>query len=107
MTQYGDVSMLFRGQVEGIGVAPHLKISNAAGDVVTERSWPAAGFDHDAATRELLTIGRHLIAGAPVAGIGHRVVHGGMQYAAPVRVDRDVLAALAELIPLAPLASAA
>src|SRR3954454_16348994 len=76
-----DVSMRFRGQVEGIGVAPHLKISNASGAVVAERRWPAEGFDHDVATRELLNIGRSLLEGAPVAGIGHRVVHGGMQHA--------------------------
>ena len=98
-----DANMRFRGQVEGIGVAPHLKISNGDGDVVTERSWPAEGFDHDVATRELLKIGRALLEGAPVAGIGHRVVHGGMQYAAPVRLDRAILASLSELIPLAPL----
>ena len=98
-----DVGMRFRGQVEGIGVAPHLKISNANGDVVTERNWPAEGFDHDAAIRELLTIGRDLLEGAPVVGIGHRVVHGGMNFAAPIRLDRTILAALSELIPLAPL----
>lgn len=98
-----DVTMRFRGQVEGIGVAPQLKISNGDGDVVTERSWPVEGFDHDVATRELLKIGRDLLEGAPVAGIGHRVVHGGMQYAAPVRLDRTILTSLSELIPLAPL----
>ena len=32
----GDVDMLFRGQVEGIGVAPRLKISDAEGAVVAE-----------------------------------------------------------------------
>ena len=36
-------------------------------------------------------------------GIGHRVVHGGMKYTAPTRLDRVVLASLSELIPLAPL----
>jgi acetate kinase len=71
--------------------------------VVAEGSWPADGFNHDAATRELLSKGTRLIGGARVIGIGHRVVHGGMKYAAPIRVDRDVLAALSELIPLAPL----
>ena len=35
-----DVSLLFRGQVEGIGVAPHLNIRDAAGNVVTERTGP-------------------------------------------------------------------
>ena len=34
---------------------------------------------------------------------GHRVVHGGTEFAAPVRVDADIMAALAKLVPLAPL----
>ena len=34
---------------------------------------------------------------------GHRVVHGGSFYIAPVRIDESVLAELRRLIPLAPL----
>ncbi len=99
----GSADVLFRGQVEGIGVAPHLKVRNAVGEVLVEQSWNADGFDHDAATREILTAARRLISGTPVLGIGHRIVHGGMKYTAPVRLDTTVLAELAELIPLAPL----
>lgn len=40
---------------------------------------------------------------APLAAVGHRIVHGGDRFAAPVRVDEDVLSALEALIPLAPL----
>jgi acetate kinase len=42
-------------------------------------------------------------AGFELRAVGHRVVHGGMQHASPVRLDRQVLAALEKLIPLAPL----
>ena len=38
-----------------------------------------------------------------LVGVGHRVVHGGSRFTAPTRVDADVLAALDELAPLAPL----
>jgi acetate kinase len=38
-----------------------------------------------------------------LAGVGHRVVHGGLQYAQPVRVDGTVLEDLAQFVPLAPL----
>jgi acetate kinase len=34
---------------------------------------------------------------------GHRVVHGGERFTAPVRLDPPVLAALRDLVPLAPL----
>lgn len=36
-------------------------------------------------------------------GIGHRVVHGGERFSAPVRIDERVVAAIEDLIPLAPL----
>ena len=39
----------------------------------------------------------------PIVAVGHRVVHGGTEFAAPVRVDRGVLNALERLVPLAPL----
>ncbi len=98
-----DAATLFRGQISGIGVSPHLHVKDAQGGTLLERTWPADGFNHDAATREILATAARLIAGTPVNGIGHRVVHGGMKYDAPVRLDRDVLDALTQLEPLAPL----
>jgi len=38
-----------------------------------------------------------------VLGIGHRVVHGGMRFDAPARIDAEVLKYLGTLVPLAPL----
>jgi acetate kinase len=99
----GSANLQFGGQIEGIGVNPHLKVRDAGGGTLIERTWPADGFNHDAATREILTTARELVAGTPVKGIGHRVVHGGMRFDSPIRLDRDVLAALAKLEPLAPL----
>jgi acetate kinase len=57
----------------------------------------------------------HLVEGEesrPVDGfgecdaVGHRVVHGGARFVEPVVIDEEVLAALRELIPLAPLHNA-
>jgi acetate kinase len=98
-----DGPLLFRGQVEGIGVDPHLKAQSAAGTVVTERRWGKTELDHRSATAEILKLGGELLAGRPVLGIGHRVVHGGTQFAAPVRIDAAIMASLRKLVPLAPL----
>lgn len=45
---------------------------------------------------------RHL-AGEVIGAVGHRIVHGGARFVAPVRIDPEVLAALDALVPLAPL----
>lgn len=55
--------------------------------------------DHESAVREI--IDRLDLTG--LAGVGHRVVHGGRRFSAPVLIDDAVVSAIEELIPLAPL----
>jgi acetate kinase len=98
-----DGARLFRGQVENIGLAAHLEASDAAGKTVADRRWNKGELDHRGATAEILKLGRELLAGRPVLAFGHRVVHGGTQFAAPARVDDGVMAELKKLVPLAPL----
>ena len=98
-----DGPLLFRGQVEQIGLLPHLKVANAAGEIVAERNWTTGSLDHRGATAEILKLGRELLGARPVLAFGHRVVHGGTEFAAPVKVDAQVMAALSRLVPLAPL----
>jgi acetate kinase len=40
---------------------------------------------------------------ADLLGIGHRVVHGGEKFREPALINTEVIAAIRELIPLAPL----
>lgn len=96
--------LLFRGLLDGIDSVPHLTVRDPTGVVLTERCWPqgtrlshAQGFD---VLRDWLDI--HL-EGGPLSAVGHRVVHGGSRFAAPARVDADVLRELESLAPLAPL----
>ncbi|WP_454763005.1 acetate/propionate family kinase [Cupriavidus campinensis] len=93
-----------RGQVEGIGVAPRLLARMADGSVVTDEQFPVEQVaDHDAAFRLIrlaLSVG---LRETPPVAIGHRVVHGGSDFADAVPVDDDVIARLEALVPLAPL----
>jgi len=95
--------LLFRGQIQQIGVSPRLSVVNARGEPVAENDWPADGFDHHAATKEILQTSIKLIQGTPVLAVGHRVVHGGIKYSTPVRIKPEIVESLAELVPLAPL----
>ncbi|MBY0513185.1 MAG: acetate/propionate family kinase, partial [Gemmataceae bacterium] len=89
------------GAVERVGLPDSfLRVSRPGGP--DERlSRPAA--DPDRAAAALL----EWLEGAGelgrVAAVGHRVVHGGVKYASPVRIDDAVLAELDALVPLAPL----
>lgn len=96
-------SPMFRGQIEQIGLSPRLRVMDAKKLLVSEKHWDAQELDHRAATQEILNTAIKLLDGMSVIGIGHRVVHGGLDYAAPVRIDDNVVAKLAALAPLAPL----
>lgn len=99
----GDRALLYRGQIERIGVGPHLVVRDATGKIVAEKRWPDSALDHHAATTEILAHGQTLLAGRPVLAFGHRVVHGGTKFSAPVRIDRATVSELEALVPLAPL----
>ncbi|MBN9560010.1 MAG: acetate/propionate family kinase [Alphaproteobacteria bacterium] len=98
-----DLPLRLRGQIEAIGVAPKLKVSDAAGRTLAEQGWKANELDHAAATLQILRTCQELLGGARVTAIGHRVVHGGTRFAAPLRVEPGVVDALGALVSLAPL----
>jgi acetate kinase len=99
----GDDPLLVRGQVEQIGVSPTLTASDEEGNELANKSWPAEGFGHAEAMHAIIDTLRELLPGSTVAGIGHRVVHGGTDFSTPVEITPDVIAKLDRLSPLAPL----
>jgi acetate kinase len=99
----GDEPLLLRGQVEQIGVSPTLTATDDDGNELTAKSFPAAGFGHVEAVNAIIELVRELLPGSTLRGVGHRVVHGGTRFAAPVTVSDEIIAALESLTPLAPL----
>lgn len=101
--EIGRQGPIARGEIEGIGTAPHFIARDDRGAVIGERRWPEASVDHEALLGGLLEwVDAHLGADTLVA-VGHRVVHGGRDFTGPVLLDDKVLAALDLLTPLAPL----
>src|SRR5215212_9462205 len=101
----GDrLARLLRGQIEGIGTPhPRLAAKDAEGGSVVDREVPTAQAADVGKAQDVL--GGWLVehAGSPPAAVGHRVVHGGPDHAAPVLVDDALLDRLEALVPLAPL----
>ena len=99
-----DPALRWGGQIEGIGTRPHFIARDDRRAVVEERRWPdGTGFDHTAAVEHLLGWLDAALSGTRLVACGHRVVHGGLEFAEPVRVAPGVVEALSALIPLAPL----
>jgi acetate kinase len=99
----GELALEVRGQVEGLYGTPRFAAQDPSGAVVAEESWPGRTLDHAGAIEYLRDFLKHQLANDRLVGVGHRVVHGGLKYTAPVRVDAETLKALERLIPLAPL----
>ncbi len=95
----------WRGQLEGIGASPRLAARDAAGQRVAERQWQDGGApgSHAAALGEIIAWLDGVLGRRRMVALGHRVVHGGPDFAAPRLVDDALLAALQRLVPLAPL----
>ena len=100
----GGLSVSIEGQLDGIGVKPHLKAADGAARPLADRQLsPAQAPDTGAAVPMLLQWLRDQLNGVVPVVIGHRVVFGGTRYAAPVRIDDAVLAELRALVPMMPL----
>jgi len=101
----GDaLDLRLRGQFESLSGKPRFVAKDAAGRTVVERTWDeGARLGHAGALAHLVEFLRGHGEGARLIGVGHRVVHGGLEYAEPVRLDETVLVKLDKYVPLAPL----
>jgi len=61
------------------------------------------GARHDAALRAVVDLLREVGLADSLAGVGHRVVHGGAHFSASMAITPEVIARIEECIPLGPL----
>jgi acetate kinase len=103
LVRASGLALEMRGQVEGLYTASRFVAKRSSGETLAERSWGEKELGHDGAVEHLLGFLREQLGTDRLVGVGHRVVHGGLEYTEPVQVDRNVLQALERFIPLAPL----
>lgn len=100
----GEPKRIFRGQFDGLGRKPRFQAKNADGETIAGSSFKDDGtFGHEEALSYLAGWLRENCDEFTLEAVGHRVVHGGKDYAKPMRVDDEALHTLERLVPLAPL----
>jgi acetate kinase len=100
----GRLSLDSQGQIDGIGTRPHFLAEDAEGLSLGDEAFEIPGSDgHGHALRKLGGWLRERLADDRLVAAGHRVVHGGPDFAVSVAIDAAVLARLEGLVPLAPL----
>ncbi|WER50356.1 acetate/propionate family kinase [Cupriavidus sp. WKF15] len=102
---HGDEpDLLLRGSIEGIYTSPAFRATNASGAEVETKHWgDGTELGHDGAIAFLAEFLRGHGEGHHLVAVGHRVVHGGVQFTQAVKATPEVVAALDALSPLAPL----
>jgi acetate kinase len=100
-----ELRSTLEGQVDGIGQSTaRLVVSKQSAEGRTSQPLSAAeAGDHRAAIDCVRAWLRAHGGVLHLAAVGHRVVHGGSLFDAPVRIDKSVIEQLERLIPLAPL----
>ncbi|MEP6998270.1 MAG: acetate/propionate family kinase [Betaproteobacteria bacterium] len=99
-----DPRRLLRGQIEGLTTRPAFIARDAQDKLVHERAWADRdSLGYAGAVAFLLDFVRAEQGQHELVAVGHRVVHGGEEFGAPVRIAPGVLARLERLVPLAPL----
>lgn len=98
-------SARWSGQADGLGAGlkARLRVHDAQGQSLLDEPLAGAQASHQGALAALLEWHAHEAASERIAAVGHRIVHGGTDFVAPVRIDGPLLDALAKLEPLAPL----
>lgn len=91
-----------RGEIEEIGNTPGFIATDGQGIRIAEQRWNGINTFEEILIRLIAWIEQHL-GSAQLKAVGHRVVHGGSFYGAPVMVTPEVMTHLASLTPLAPL----
>jgi len=92
------------GQIDGLSAHATFTARHAeSGQKESYPLQPAGPADHGRAVNAILDWIETRLAGRRVAAIGHRVVHGGPDHAAPARIDGRLIEDLRALTPLAPL----
>jgi acetate kinase len=100
----GGLAAKLSGNLEELYGRARFRARDAAGAVAGRHEWSEdAPPEHQGALEFLFEWLRSAAGGTRLSAVGHRVVHGGADYVAPVRVDGTVLTRLEAFVPLAPL----
>lgn len=96
--------LLLRGQIEGLHTAPRFVAKDPAGATIGERTWPeGTRLGHAGAIDYMVGFLREKHKEHRLIAVGHRVVHGGLEFSEPTFVTAEVISRLEKFVPLAPL----
>ena len=99
-----ELALAINGQIEGLYTAPRFAPRTRPGTKSARSQWDdGTRLGHDGAIEHLVQFLREHRENHRLIAVGHRVVHGGLEYPEPTLVNAQVIAKLEKFVPLAPL----
>jgi len=99
-----EPALLLKGQAEGLYTAPRFVANDALGARLDEKKWEqGTEFGHQGAIKYISEFLQGHREGHRLIAVGHRVVHGGVEFSQATLVTPSVIEQLDKLVPLAPL----
>lgn len=99
----GTLRRALSGGFEDVHGTPRLIAKDENGALVADRSVLQEKPQVETLLDELFYYLDPWLAEMPLVAVGHRIVHGGSQFVAPVRLSEEILRKLDALTPIAPL----
>jgi acetate kinase len=97
-------ALVFRGQIEGIYTSPSFVALDPQGVRIDEKTWDQGSeLGHQGALEYISEFLLSHREGHRLIAVGHRVVHGGMEFTQATLATPEVVSRLERLVPLAPL----
>lgn len=96
-----QLTLVYHGSITGIGTHTQFSVSDTQGKKIAQQDLGVAA--HEEGLSVLLNWVTGHSDGLQLVAAGHRVVHGGELYTAPVLLTDQVMETLETFIPLAPL----
>src|SRR3954452_24539680 len=98
-----ELTPICKGLLDEHETKPRLVVKSPAGEDLFQQGRESSDADSDHLFADMLGFIEDRFGDHRLRAVGHRVVHGGPDYSAPVELTDDVTAKLEALTPLAPL----
>lgn len=100
---HATLELLFAGHIENMQSDPHFAVKHTDGTPLSNHAWGSGNaIDHPTAMQFIMDWLKTDLKNTALLAAGHRVVHGGMRYQAPVLIRGDVLDYLDSLSAMEP-----
>lgn len=96
-----DLQKINYGMIDKVLIDPEITIYNTEKQIILNEKFGL--IDYDTIVKNLIGSINNYLEDFTLIGVGHRVVHGGTNYLAPILINEQVIRELNKLIPLAPL----